>query len=796
MTRNENYSTMAGEGIRNQRQDYVSDLIGRTGLMVIGESEWLESFRNFIKSESLIETKPSLEGLSPNFANGAGSIYYGTGIATPNHPSVGLPFDVLQMILLTEKMKREHGFKAVYHHIADTHAKTNEWADPDFINKRAGETKEILEAIASNLGLDNFNVVLSSSFDQSPEYKTILKKFDGSDKHDYVKHEMADMEWYRSRYDVNLKAGWIISSKDVKIGSDERLFDEEYKRINGDDKLSFIYTKPGRTFDAQRPKVSPYIQIPGENRIILDPNENAIEKIATFSNLGGKNTENTLAHLGQIVELYSSLFDDLDGQNSLPENIQFIINKVTKGIEGSAKPLQKSADQVVLETKEKVDPKKWFSALERLLTSERDLSQLPAEAQFKIIKDKSADNPEGLGPVNEIIEQLKNSKETGIPLKIKTGVDPTGAELHLGHAVGFLMMKRLRMMGHQIQFVIGDVTARVGGSPGADKERKIITPEEINKNVHNYFDQVASIMELRDQDDVEIFHNSEWFENMTVTDWLPILSRVNAVEMLKQKTFQDRIEKGLSVNMGEQMYALLMGYDSVKLNSDLEIGGADQLINFHYARDLMKMHGEKPQTFVTTELIPGIGGEAKNGREFIKMGKSNHNYISLTEKPEEIYAKTMSISDDLMWVWYRELTEVSEEDRQQLMDYVRSGEIHPIDAKKMLARVVTGTLNGYDDKVVARAEKIFGEKFGANKINMPDDIVEHSVTNSDRLLDVLSSITGESKSTIRKMQNGVSILVGDEYVPLSLDELLERKIEQDTIVRLGRKRYFKLALSK
>jgi hypothetical protein len=269
-------------------RECVTKVIKRIRIMSVWEPECKNQFENFIRSEELIETVPSLAGLSPNFGDRIGSIYYGTGIATPNQPSIGLPFDTLQMILLSEKIRRVFGFGSVYHHIADTHAKTNSWADPTLMDYQAQNTKALLEGIVRNLNLDNFNIVLSSSFDQTQEYLELLNKFRSSNKHNYVKREMADMEWYRVKHNVNLKAGWIISAKETKLGSDERLFDEEYKRIIGTENMSFIYTKPGRTFDANRPKVSPYIQTPGEHRIIIKPNEDVVEKIVKYTNLNSQ----------------------------------------------------------------------------------------------------------------------------------------------------------------------------------------------------------------------------------------------------------------------------------------------------------------------------------------------------------------------------------------------------------------------------------------------------------------------------------------------------------------------------
>lgn len=280
-----------------------------------------------VKNEALIEMHPSLEGLSDVLdKTEGGAIYYGTGVATPNHPSVGLPFDVLGMILIAEKMKRKAGFTDIYHHIANTHAKTNDWADPAQIDRRAAEVQEVLEAVASNLGLDGFHIMLSSNFDSTPEYQRLLAQFQSSDKHDYVKHEMADMEWYRQQHGVVMKAGWIIQATETDLGADERLFDREYKKFKGD-QLAFLYTKPGRTFDLSRPKASPYIQIPGENRLLLDPKENARRKIEeAVERTGDFEIGGARKHLKSIVRLYESVFGQIGRDIELEDKVQIILD--------------------------------------------------------------------------------------------------------------------------------------------------------------------------------------------------------------------------------------------------------------------------------------------------------------------------------------------------------------------------------------------------------------------------------------------------------------------------------------
>jgi len=284
--------------------------------------------QKIIKNEALIEMEPSLHGLTASIDQlQGGAIYYGTGVATPDHMSVGLPFDVLSMILICEKIKKQTGARAIYHHIADTHATTNRWADTATVNRTATNVRNVLTTVTNNLGLEGFHVTLSSEFDTDPEYLEMLHRFDTSDKHDYVKHEMADMLWYRQKHGVTLKAGWIIQSAETQLGADERLFDREFQHFEGQDALSFIYIKAGRTFDLSRPKASPYIQIPGENRLLLDPNENARQKMdEAVKRTGDYHIGGARKHIKSIVRLYESLYGSLGKSTELEDKVQAILD--------------------------------------------------------------------------------------------------------------------------------------------------------------------------------------------------------------------------------------------------------------------------------------------------------------------------------------------------------------------------------------------------------------------------------------------------------------------------------------
>jgi tyrosyl-tRNA synthetase len=447
----------------------------------------------------------------------------------------------------------------------------------------------------------------------------------------------------------------------------------------------------------------------------------------------------------------------------------------------------------------------YLSSLEsELLTKDRDLSSLSAEEQFKIIADKVADHPEAITPApttdnNELLQLLRQAKDKKNPLTIKFGIDPTGSEMHLGHAVPLLMLRRFQQMGHKIQFVVGDFTARIGDPSGRIKGRPLLSEDEIRENMRSYFDQAGLLLDLK-RSNVETFYNSEWLSKMTMREWLPLLQRISASQIFQREDFQKRLESGGSISMAEAMYALFMAYDSVVLKPDVEVGGIDQFLNLYWCRELMRLEGLKSEVFVVTNLLAGSGGEIDSEGRMVKMSKSLRNYISITEDPAEMYGKVMSIPDEVMWVWFRELTEMSSDKLKELKASVQSNNLHPMEAKRMLARVIVGTFNRYDRNIINEAEKIFNQKFGKQKELIPEDIEIISVSPSSRLIDVLSKATGESKGALKRMltsvgEGGIRILKDGKYLPLAINDLNMEIKEGEIVVRVGKRRYFNFKTS-
>lgn len=288
----------------------------------------LVSLQKLLQNDALFEGAPSLSGINPEvIETPGGSIYYGTGLSTSKEISIALPFDVLSMVLSAERIRRTLGMDKIYHFIADTHAKSNKLYPDDFVDKRAKETKEQLETMFANLGLDAFEIIFASDFDKSPEYNEIYQSF-STDKHEYVKREVADIEWLRRNKNLKLKVGWIIQANETDLGFDERVFDREYAEKMGNT-ISFVYLKPGRTFDKSRPKASPYIHIASETRLLLKKDEDVKAKLAEAESVwGDKHLGGVRGYFTDIVRAYEKVIGPL-GKLPVEEKIQAIIDKAT-----------------------------------------------------------------------------------------------------------------------------------------------------------------------------------------------------------------------------------------------------------------------------------------------------------------------------------------------------------------------------------------------------------------------------------------------------------------------------------
>lgn len=446
-----------------------------------------------------------------------------------------------------------------------------------------------------------------------------------------------------------------------------------------------------------------------------------------------------------------------------------------------------------------MDAKVFFNELEvKLLNPNRDLSKLSAEEQFNMIMSKVGEFPDSVVSADALLEKLKLSKKTGEPLIVKFGIDPTGSQIHLGHAVPLLNLRMFQNMGHKIVIVIGDFTAMIGDPSGRNTEREALTHDMVVENMKTYEKQAGKVIDFNSPNIVKHF-NSEWMSKLTIPDWIRFQSSISVTEVLQREDFKKRIEAGGGITLAELEYACYMGYDSVILKPDIELGGKDQFLNLHMCRNMMRIADEVPEVIITYNILSGTTGAKDEQGRFQKMSKSLKNYIAIEEEPSEMYGKVMSITDEVMWLWYRELTSITPIELEMLNRAVISKQIHPKEAKSLLARVIVATFNDFDKNVVENAEKNFNSKFGQKKQLTPDDIKVVSASADETVISVLAIATNNSKSQINRILsgNGLKVLRGNEYVLLTKEELYSKVTAFNGFVfKVGKRNFIKIVLDK
>ncbi len=296
-------------------------------------------------------------------------------------------------------------------------------------------------------------------------------------------------------------------------------------------------------------------------------------------------------------------------------------------------------------------------------------------------------------PEPEWLAKLVRSEATGVPLRIKFGLDPTAPDLHLGHTVVFNKLRQLQDLGHSVIPLIGDFTSMIGDPSGRNATRPALTREQIQANAKTYFDQIALVL---DMDKAEVRYNSEWSDPLGARGLIQLASRYTVARMMERNDFHDRFAAGSAIGVHEFLYPLMQGYDSVALRSDLELGGTDQKFNLLMGRTLQAEYGQTPQCILTMPLLEGLDGVEK-------MSKSKNNAIAITEPANTMYAKLLSISDALMWRWYPLLSFRSAPEVATLRAEIDAGR-NPKDAKVLLATEITARFHGRAAAVAAELD--------------------------------------------------------------------------------------------
>lgn len=313
---------------------------------------------------------------------------------------------------------------------------------------------------------------------------------------------------------------------------------------------------------------------------------------------------------------------------------------------------------------------------------------------------------------SELEQKLARSRVTGKPLRCKLGLDPTAPDIHVGHTVVLNKLRQLQDLGHTVIFLIGDFTAAIGDPSGRNAMRPPLSPEQIQENAETYLAQAGLVLDLTK---TEVRYNSEWNNALGATGLIRLCSRYTLARLLERDDFAKRYEQGVPIAMHEMIYPLMQGYDSVALQSDIELGGSDQRFNLIVGRELQRQYDQEPQCILTMPLLVGLDGVNK-------MSKSKHNYIGITDTPDEMFGKVMSISDTLMWNWYDLLTLKSNSDITTLKEECQNGR-NPRDAKVALAKEIIERFHSKKDADAAEAE--FNSRFRAGAV--PSDIASVTV---------------------------------------------------------------------
>lgn len=382
-------------------------------------------------------------------------------------------------------------------------------------------------------------------------------------------------------------------------------------------------------------------------------------------------------------------------------------------------------------------------------------------------------------PEEELLKKLENSLKIGKQLIIKLGCDPTRPDLHIGHSVVLRKLAQFQSLGHQAVLIIGDFTGMIGDPTGRNVTRPPLSLEESRANGQSYFEQASKILH---KEKTRIVYNSEWLGKMSFEDVIKLSSKYTVARMLERDDFTKRFKSGEPISLHELMYPLAQAMDSVAINSDVELGGTDQKFNLLVGRDIQREFGMEPQVILTMPLLPGTDGVEK-------MSKSYGNYIGINENPKEIYGKTLSIPDNLIYPYYELATDVPNEELKEVKDYLADNKNNPRDLKRKLARTIVAMYHSNGD--AAEAESEFDKVFIKKEI--PDDIEEFRFDQNIEEIGILELIAAvkfaPSKQEARRLvlQGGVSI--DGEKVD---DITTVIKLNKEKILKVGKRKFIKL----
>lgn len=416
--------------------------------------------------------------------------------------------------------------------------------------------------------------------------------------------------------------------------------------------------------------------------------------------------------------------------------------------------------------------------LEQDLLSHPDLTDLSPEEQLDLLKERA----KHIVGEDRLLAYLRRAKKARRGVRVKFGIDPTGHELHLGHAIPLVLFRRLQKMGHEVTLVIGDFTAGVGDPAGRVAERPVLTEKQIKQNLKTYERQAGRIINLKS---AKVARNSKWLGKLSLAEFLKRIRGLTVSSAMQREDFRKRE----SITRVELLYASFTGIDSMELKTELEIGGDDQLLNFYDSARVMEINGMEPEAALTTDILIGTSGQG------LKMSKSLDNYVALESAPEDMFGKIMRIPDELLELYFKLLTDIRNTEWNSLARAVKAGELNPMHLKRTLARIVVADLNGGLEGGVEQADQA-EEHFNKTVVaKSPDKISSVTIDLSKTknwigIVMVTKAPGAMSGSAVRRLiaQKGVHVKEGSGWRSISLDEPLP-KVGTTVQLRVGKRHY-------
>ncbi|HRN78333.1 MAG TPA: tyrosine--tRNA ligase [Candidatus Dependentiae bacterium] len=378
-------------------------------------------------------------------------------------------------------------------------------------------------------------------------------------------------------------------------------------------------------------------------------------------------------------------------------------------------------------------------------------------------------------PEKELVQKLK----TGKKLKVKLGMDPTAPDLHLGHAVVLSKLKTFQDLGHEVIFVIGDFTARIGDPTGRSKTRPALSAQDIEHNMRTYFEQVGKIL---DPKNLTIRYNSEWLDTLSASDVVQICAKVTLARLTEREDFANRIKDNQPISFHELLYPLFQAYDSVALQADIELGGTDQTFNLLMGRFLQEQYGQTPQVVITCPLLEGLDGVKK-------MSKSLGNAIGIAEAADDAFGKLMSISDTLMWRYFKLLLNIPDDAISAMQERVAYGNTHPMALKKQMAHDIVAKF--WSQNEATKAQETFEALFQKKDYSQAQEVSLTHIANPIWVVELLKTIGAiSSSSEAKRLIESKAVLIDGQVVT---DFKHEVQWQSGMVIKVGKHRIYKIS---